>query len=333
MFRLLIVFFILATLSLPQMSFAKSKIAAARDYAQIEKNSEARQLLDQAILDDPLDADVHYGAGLVYGQLGMTSDFDLAMKNACKLKSSYCPKVAEPYYSMGLKNLSRGNQRSAIRSLEKAFTYQPAKRAEAINRLLTSGQGQLSHKNRGGAERYFSVLTHFDSSYKSQVAKLYFDMGQKATSGEAIEYYRLTSRYSDAYKKQIGDDLASMSKDNKYSDNEQNALLIEARKYLSDAEMLAHFPHKETLEYIREFINRQWLETESKIKSSDLNTEVILVYNGSGYLLYYKFKKRSENKKFDNSLARAISKSKKLGKPIFGKTEFIINFNLEEMLN
>ena len=245
--RLMLVLFLALTvgLSVPSQSLAglfETNIEKARDLAKIEKKYEAKKLLDEAILEDPLDADVHYGAGLVYSQLGMTSDFDLAMKNACKLKSSYCPKVAEPYYTMGFNYLNGGSQRSAIRSFEKAFAYQPAKRAEAINRLLGSGKTLLSNKNGKGAEMYFSVLTHFSPSHKNQVAKLYFDMGQNSSSKEAIEYYRLATRYSNTYKKQIGADLASVAKNNDYSEQERAALKRSAGKYLSKSEVLAYFP-------------------------------------------------------------------------------------------
>ncbi|SEA17373.1 hypothetical protein SAMN05660420_01477 [Desulfuromusa kysingii] len=136
MTRLLIVILCAITLLLPQTAFAKSNIDKARDYAKIEKTSEARQLLNQAILDDPLDADVHYEAGLVYSQLGMTSDFDLAMKNACKLKPSYCPKVAEPYYNMGFNLLEQRNDTyAASRAFEMAFAYAPSRKPSAVSRI------------------------------------------------------------------------------------------------------------------------------------------------------------------------------------------------------
>jgi len=55
---------------------------------------------------------------------------------------------------------------------------------------------------------------------------------------------------------------------------------------------------------------------------------VLLAYSESGNLLHYRFNKKSGNKKFDRTLAKAIFQSKKLGKPISGQTEFTIIFNL-----
>ena len=78
MLRLLVGLFVCVALLLPQTVLAKSKIDMARDYAKIEKISEARQLLDEVILADPLNADVHYRAGLVYQQLGDIRNFILA---------------------------------------------------------------------------------------------------------------------------------------------------------------------------------------------------------------------------------------------------------------
>ena len=203
MSRLLLAILCAFALILPQTALAKSKIDTARDYAKIEKKYEAKELLDEAILDDPLDADVHYEAGLVYGQLGMTSDFDLAMKNACKLKSSYCSKVAEPYYSMGLNYLNSGSQRPAIRSFEKAFAYNPAKKQGIITEIYSRGEDLLSSGKISSADSYFTALTTLDSSYRQKIADAYFQIGSQSNFGSMLDFYKTALSFSADIKDKI----------------------------------------------------------------------------------------------------------------------------------
>ena len=242
MFRFLIGIFIFITLILPQSSFAKNKIDTASDYAKIEKKYEAKKLLDEAILEDPLDASVHYKAGLVYSQLGMAGDFDLAMKNACKLKSSYCPKVAEPYYSVGLKYLYSGSQRRAINSFEKAFAYNPEKKQEAITKIYSRGKSLLEGGNISNADSFFSALTSLDSGYGDKISSIYIQKSPNVSAESAVFLLKKAVNYSSSCKKEVGNLLAEMAKDNKYSEKEKSTFKREAGKYLSESEMLAHFP-------------------------------------------------------------------------------------------
>jgi outer membrane biosynthesis protein TonB len=60
--------------------------------------------------------------------------------------------------------------------------------------------------------------------------------------------------------------------------------------------------------------------------------EVKLVYNAEGTLLHYKFLKKSGNAIFDESLTRAIAKSKQLPQVLPESMSFEIVFNLKDML-
>lgn len=84
--------------------------------------------------------------------------------------------------------------------------------------------------------------------------------------------------------------------------------------------------------YVHEFITQKWIKIEPGINSKSLSAEVLLAYSQSGDLLHYRFNKKSGDEKFDQSLVKAIYSSRKLGKPVSGKSEFSIIFNLKEML-
>lgn len=242
MLKIVCTMFVLATVILPQPVLAKSNIDKASDYAKIEKTSEARQLLNQAILDDPLDADVHYEAGLVYGQLGMSSDFDLGMKNACKLDNSYCSKVAEPYITKGFNYLSRGNQRSGVSSLEKAITYNPAKKQESLNSLLRSGKSQLEKGQMLNADIYLSALSQLDSSQNQTVSDLFYQFGLSSNIDGMLKAFRTASRYSKGNNAAMGSFLLEKANSNKDDERLLANLKKELPQYLSATEITAKFP-------------------------------------------------------------------------------------------
>ncbi len=85
-------------------------------------------------------------------------------------------------------------------------------------------------------------------------------------------------------------------------------------------------------EYVREFITRQWRLSPYQTSRS-LEAEVLMVYGADGRLIHYKFLENSGNEIFDESLRRAILKSKDLGQPLPSRADFQVVFNLKEMLD
>jgi colicin import membrane protein len=84
--------------------------------------------------------------------------------------------------------------------------------------------------------------------------------------------------------------------------------------------------------HVREFIQQQW--NFSKYQAAgNLEAEVKMFYNAEGTLLHYKFIKKSGNSAFDESLIRAITKSRQLNQPLPEAMEFQIFFNLKDMLD
>ncbi|SEA17346.1 hypothetical protein SAMN05660420_01476 [Desulfuromusa kysingii] len=242
MTRFIVVIVCAIALFLPQTTFAKSKIEQAKDYVTIGEKSSAYQLLREAILEDPMDGDTHYDAGLVFAEIGYIGDFDKAMGNACKLKSSYCPKIGDVYFSQGFSRLAQGSTGAAKSAFENVFQYQPAKKTQVLNRLFEIGKRHLSFNKIQKANVYFSLLTQFDNSYRSQIAASSFEIGKNASPPLTYEAYALANSYSSQFKKQSGDDLASLAKNDSFSEDMRAKLKREAGKYLTDAQMAEHFP-------------------------------------------------------------------------------------------
>ena len=84
--------------------------------------------------------------------------------------------------------------------------------------------------------------------------------------------------------------------------------------------------------FVQEFIRQQWSLSKYQV-SGNPQSEVVLVYNAEGQLLHYRFVEKSGNSVFDDSLVKAIVKSKQLNQLLPEEMEFHIVFNLKEMLD
>jgi outer membrane biosynthesis protein TonB len=84
--------------------------------------------------------------------------------------------------------------------------------------------------------------------------------------------------------------------------------------------------------HVQEFIQQQWSFSKYQAAGNP-EAEVKMFYNAEGTLLHYKFLKKSGNSAFDESLTRAIAKSRQLNQPLPKSMEFHIFFNLNDMLD
>jgi len=84
--------------------------------------------------------------------------------------------------------------------------------------------------------------------------------------------------------------------------------------------------------HVQEFIQQQWSFSKYQATGNP-EAEVKMFYSAEGTLLHFKFIKKSGNSAFDESLLRAIAKSRQLNQPLPESMEFHIFFNLKDMLD
>ena len=84
--------------------------------------------------------------------------------------------------------------------------------------------------------------------------------------------------------------------------------------------------------FVQEFIQQQWSFSKYQAVGNP-EAEVLLSYNAEGSLIHYKFLRKSGNETFDESLIRAITKSKQLPQELPEAMTFEIIFNLKDMLD
>ncbi len=84
--------------------------------------------------------------------------------------------------------------------------------------------------------------------------------------------------------------------------------------------------------HVQEFIQQQWNLSKYQAVGNP-EAEVKMFYSADGALIHYKFITKSGNSAFDESLTRAIVKSKQLDQKLPEAMEFHIFFNLKDMLD
>ena len=88
------------------------------------------------------------------------------------------------------------------------------------------------------------------------------------------------------------------------------------------------------LAFVQAFIQQNWalspyLLDQSRIK--DLEAKATLTYSAAGTMVRYRLDAPLGNQQFDESLKRAIVKSKQLPQPLSKDLDLIVTFNLKEM--
>ena len=85
--------------------------------------------------------------------------------------------------------------------------------------------------------------------------------------------------------------------------------------------------------FIRELIQANWKYSPYLSTVSNPEAKVRLFYSAAGELQKYEFIKKSGVQAFDESLTRAIIKSKSLGQSLPDTTPITVTFNLKDMLD
>jgi len=88
------------------------------------------------------------------------------------------------------------------------------------------------------------------------------------------------------------------------------------------------------LAFVQAFIQENWalspyLLDQSRLRN--LEAKATLTYAASGEMIRYRINQPSGNQQFDDSLKRAITKSKQLPQPLPKQLELLVTFNLKEM--
>jgi hypothetical protein len=85
--------------------------------------------------------------------------------------------------------------------------------------------------------------------------------------------------------------------------------------------------------FIRELIQANWKYSPYLSAVSNPEAKIQLFYNADGELQKYDFIEKSGVQAFDDSLIKAVIRSKSLGQPLPETTPITVTFNLKEMLD
>ncbi len=210
----------------------------ARDFMKAGMHKQAEALLEQEINQNPTNAEAHFLLGKCYILLDEFRSFPKAEKrfsSAVKLDpSGYAREIANVYIDVGLEQLARANKRKALDLLSEARKYDSRSGDEIARRCFKKGEELLRYGEYAQADGYFFVAARYDSSLKSDIARIYYR--QYRAEGK-LPLLKQASRYNQS---EYGQEYARASLENgmNVSSSEWEERTKEAQKYLSNREIL-----------------------------------------------------------------------------------------------
>jgi hypothetical protein len=88
------------------------------------------------------------------------------------------------------------------------------------------------------------------------------------------------------------------------------------------------------LRWLKAYIKQNWSLSQYQVRRTDLEATVWVIYSSSGRLVDFSLQKESEESRFNESIKKAILKSKQLEfEPGFANQKVTITFNLKDLLD
>lgn len=241
MTKILLVILYAIVLTLPQVAFA-GNVSKAKDFMKAMMYPQATALLEKEINNNPTNAEAHFQLAVCYINKGDIGNADARFVSAVALKPDYGYEIGKAWRTAGTQALSKNNVSSVDMLFSKAIEYQPSLKKGIADELYAKGKTSFQGGSYRTADSYFSLALKFGYSGAKEIAGFFFDKATQLSSIESIPLFMRAANYDNNLKGEIGERLASMTKDGKYSEKERDSFKHEAGKYLTDAQMTEHFP-------------------------------------------------------------------------------------------
>ena len=153
---------IAAISTLAQAGIFQDKIDKAKKLSELEGyKAEVSNLLEQAILEDPMDATIHFRAGEVYEKIGYTGNAYRCYRNSIKIDSSYKHKVVQKYFDKAKDSLSKGKFAISKRLFDVAIEFSPDYQPEVERKYFIFGEKYINEgKLKEGSDCFRISLSY-----------------------------------------------------------------------------------------------------------------------------------------------------------------------------
>lgn len=240
-----IVLFMIFSMSFSVFASWKSDLKKAKDFVLIERYDLAEKEIQNAILENPTKAELHYQVGLIYFEMDRERQWTKAFRVAAKLDESQKSKIANFYEETGFFQAKKKKLRSSdfLRYFLPAIEFGgEEKRREICIRLDSISRGYVLEPNFRKAGESFRALCRLRPENSDFACNALMRMADLYKVKNRLQVYQVAASFSDVCNFQIGEKIALLAKLNNIEKSFSDKCKKEARKYLSKSEYEEFFP-------------------------------------------------------------------------------------------
>jgi tetratricopeptide (TPR) repeat protein len=209
-------------------------VKEAKDFMEMGVYSQAIELLNKRINENPSDAEAHLLFGECYLNQGDYLKAKGQFDNALKLNSNLSNRIGLLYKKSGDKAKDTSQMEAALNLYQEAISYHPNLKEQIIKEVYEQGMRDFDKGEYDLADHRFSLATSFDKTLNKEFSTLFFDLGKNVDEELCISLFRKAKRYSNHHNQEIGEILLKIA----YSKDSE----VEIQKWRKEASHYIEIP-------------------------------------------------------------------------------------------
>lgn len=209
-------------------------VRKAKDFMEVGMYSQAIELLNKRINENPSDAEAHLLLGECYLNQGDYLKAKGQFDNALQLNSNLSNRIGLLYKKSGDKANDTSQMEAALNLYQEAISYHPNLKEQIIKEAYEQGMRDFDIGEYDLADHRFSLAASFDKTLNKEFSTLFFDLGKNVDEELCISLFRKAKRYSNHHNQEIGEILLKIA----YSKDSE----VEIQKWRKEASHYIEVP-------------------------------------------------------------------------------------------
>jgi tetratricopeptide (TPR) repeat protein len=209
-------------------------VKEAKNFMEMGMYSQAIELLNKRINENPSDAEAHLLLGECYLNQGDYLKAKGQFDNALKLNSNLSNRIGLLYKKYGDNANDTSQMEAALNLYQEAISYHLNLKEQIIKEVYDQGMMDFDRGEYDLADHRFSLAASFDNTLNKEFSALFFDLGKNLDEELCISLFRKAKRYSNHHNQEIGEILLKIA----YSKDSE----VEIQKWRKEASHYIEIP-------------------------------------------------------------------------------------------
>jgi tetratricopeptide (TPR) repeat protein len=209
-------------------------VREAKDFMEVGMYSQAIELLNKRINENPSDAEAHLLLGECYLNQGDYLKAKGQFDNGLKLNSNLSKRIGLLFKKSGDKANDTSQIEAALNLYQEAIFYHPNLKEQIIKEVYEQGMQDFDRGEYDLADGRFYLATSFDKTLSKEFSTLFFNLGKNVDEDLCISLFRKAKKYSNDHNQEIGEILLKIA----YSKDSE----VEIQKWRKEASHYIEVP-------------------------------------------------------------------------------------------